>query len=519
MPIDPSLSLKTYASSGDMTKDAPANALAPILNVGKLAEIQNTINQNRLFQQTFHARQLAGQIMASAPSLEAGWTAIERNPETAAFAGEIALQGGQAQQLLTQIHGAQQEQNLSALGFIFKGLGPVLNNPSSWKDTIDTYTSVLPPETSKALAPGIESLRKSLLDDLPLEADGKPGDAAKAELRKRVGAVMMSSSITPDVIRASTGSLPPQVVTGPGSVPMVIGGPATASPNETNGLGGSTAQPQPQSAPASSMNAGMRAGDGKPLIDPSIRMISPSIGKGVGGLNILSTTQQAAAADLQAEFSTEGLKQFNNATASLASLRYMDNAFDHLAKGGGFLVPGTAANFRSDLAKVANTIAQITGQKLPFDPSKVASIEDFNKETKRMGLMVINQMLGGQREAAQIITGITQSVPGVENTYMGGKLVSAGIQAATQRAIDQRNFENTWQAQNQGNLTGAAEAFNKAHPADQYAKTVLDKFGLTEKGFSTPEAVRAAKNAGYLTQQQALDLLHEQFSARFKAKP
>jgi hypothetical protein len=61
-----------------------------------------------------------------------------------------------------------------------------------------------------------------------------------------------------------------------------------------------------------------------------------------------------------------------------------------------------------------------------------------------------------------------------------------------------RNFQNEWQTRNQGNLAGSAEAFNRLHPAQDYAKTVLAEMGLTAKGFASPEAKARAQALGYL---------------------
>jgi hypothetical protein len=134
------------------------------------------------------------------------------------------------------------------------------------------------------------------------------------------------------------------------------------------------------------------------------------------------------------------------------------------------------------------------------------------KDTKRMGLMVVNQFLGGQREAASVIQGVTQSVPGIENTYMGAKLVAGSLQSVMQRVIDERNFQNQWQAKNQGDLNGSAEAFNTEHPPQDYAKSVLKPFGLTENGFKSKADIANAVKEGYLTKSQAYDIAKQQFN-------
>ncbi len=324
-------------------------------------------------------------------------------------------------------------------------------------------------------------------------------------------------------------TLAPTVTSGPGNVPLVVGG-GGGGMGGSGGSGGGVARPlptpqngtnppgnPPQNAPQNALSA-QPAGDGKPLIPPGLPMVSPSVGKGVGGLNLLSASQLDEAKTLQDDYAGPERKAFENANTTMGLLTEMDRDFDTMAKGGGFLVPGSGAKFRSSLAKFANTVGQMVnkdGAPL-FDPSKVASIENLTKDTRRMGLTVLTTMLGNQREAAQTISNITQAVPDIENTYLGGKLLISSIKAATQRAIDQRNFENAWQAdpRNQGNLTGAIEAFNKAHPAQDYAAKVMDSFGLDATGFKSPQSVIQAVQQGYLTRTQASKILHDQFGKK-----
>jgi hypothetical protein len=133
-----------------------------------------------------------------------------------------------------------------------------------------------------------------------------------------------------------------------------------------------------------------------------------------------------------------------------------------------------------------------------------------------MGLNVVTTLLGNQREAAETIINTTKSVPGIDNTYLGAKLVASAIKSALQRTIDMRNFENAWQQKNQGNLNGAIEAFNQKYPADTYAEKVLGNFGLTPKGFASPEAVGEAYKSGLVTKDQMFSILKKQFPDKFK---
>jgi hypothetical protein len=101
-----------------------------------------------------------------------------------------------------------------------------------------------------------------------------------------------------------------------------------------------------------------------------------------------------------------------------------------------------------------------------FDPSKVSSWEEFNKEQIRAGMQLINSNFGGSREAASIIQMGKMAVPGVENTYLGAKYVSSTIKAAAQRQIDLYEY----QAAHPDQLPAvSAVQFNNTHPPQMYA--------------------------------------------------
>lgn len=530
MPIDPNISLQV--TGGHPTEIKPMNALDM---AGSLAGVQGKLNELKLFNQTFQARQVAGQILSSAPDMDTGIRELQQNPQTSAFAPEIAASAAATYSNLTAQRGEVQRQGQDAFHNFILGMPAVLQDPKAFKALTQSSLALASSSIRPQLAKSMEYMRSFLLDPMP---DGTP--VTSAEMAKRLagvsiaagsgdavnrilgtpGQLSLGGEVQPGVVTPAQGgtegqapgsftpagnalqlSLPPQVVQTP-SAPVVMGGKHGLSGGE--GAGG---------VPAAIPQAGGQAGDGKPLIPEDLEMKSPSVGKGIGGLNVLSSAQATAADTQQKAWGTEGLRAFNNANQTMGLLTEMDRDYDEMARGGGFLVPGTAADLRGSLGKLVNTVTQAVDPKAapPFDASKIASIEQFTKDTRRMGLTVLTTMLGNQREAAQTISNITEAVPGINNTYLGGKLLIGSIRAATQRAIDQRNFENSWQSQNQGNLTGAEEAFNAAHPAADYATRVLDSFGLSKKGFKNPQAVRDASHQGFLTKKQAEDILVDEF--------
>ncbi len=507
----------------------------PLELVNNMAATQQKLNEVKLFNQTFAARQKAGQIMATAPDVQTGLAQMQKDPQVSAFAPELTASVVSTLSSLTSQQGEVQRQGFDAFTNVVKGLPAVIEDPGQWKPLVQSTLALSSPQARPGLEKSLGYLQEALTAPGP---DGQP--VSKAEQVKRLagwsiaggmgGAVQqvlgtpgqldLGGQVQPGMVTPSQGgpngepaggftpsgqpvqkTLAPQLPAGPGGVTMApVGG--------QYGTGG--AEP---SGPVETPQAHTLAGDGKPLVPEGVEMRSPAVTTGLGGMKVLSPAQQAAAVHQQDEWATVGLRSFNNANQTMGLLSEMDRDYDTMAKGGGFLVPGTAADLRGSFAKLVNTVGQITGDKPEFDPSKVGSIEQFQKDTRRMGLTVLTTMLGNQREAAQTINNITEAVPGMNNTYLGGKILIGSIRAATQRAIDQRNFENAWQAQNQGNLTGAEEAFNAAHPAVDYANQVLASFGLDKNGFQSPQAVLGAVQNGYLTRTQAAGILKKEFPA------
>lgn len=557
MPVDPNISLGVSVAQ-------PSSILSgnPLTSLEGFADVQNKLNTNKLFQQTFSAKQKAGEIIASSPDLDTAAQRMQQDPEVAPFAGEILNNYRQLeltnQQILgqkTTIQGQLQDQAKHGYDTVLQGLPAVLDNPSeaTWEGAINSRLKLLPKPIRDLVAPVIGDYKKSLLDGIPTNPDGTFTDpaAASAEVKKRAFAGGLSVGITPDTLRGVTGTSATrntgdQILSGVEAPPQAGGGftssgnpLAVGTPPSYGDIGGGTVGARPalpgnalgaQSAPqpqqptqAGPQAAGQVTQDAVPTppsgkLFPLSNMVSPTTGaKGLSGINVLSPVQQKAALDLQDKFSGDDLRAFNNANATQGLLVEMDRDFDTMARGGGFLVPGAAARFRTDIARFANTLSQMTNSKeAPFPADKISAIENFSKDTNRLGFTYVTTALGAQREAAQTINKAIEAVPGMDNTYLGGKLLIGSIHAATQRVIDQRNFENIWQQKNQGNLTGAAEAFNKAFPAEDYAKQVMDKFGLSQKGFTSPDAVAQAVKQGYLTKQQATDILYSQFPDQFK---
>lgn len=165
------------------------------------------------------------------------------------------------------------------------------------------------------------------------------------------------------------------------------------------------------------------------------------------------------------DFVEKSTPAYNSAQNLKGRLDIIDHNVDVL--GPNWM--GSGANVKAEAGKAWNSMMDTFGvQGMHVDPNKIASWEDFNKETIRAGMELIKSNFGGSREAASIIQMGNTAVPNVQNTQLGAKYVSATIRAAAQREIDLHEYKALL-AQNRQSLVGADVAFNKLHPVKDYA--------------------------------------------------
>lgn len=205
MPLDPAISL---AAGQGLPQQQPILGGNPIGSALTMMQIQNAANQNRLFQQTFAARQQMGEIMASAPSTEAGLQQILQSP-AAPFAGEFLNSIRAAQQAMVGMQGEQQKQAQSGLEAVMHMLPSVYANPTNgqWQTSMNVATQGLSPYAMQASKGAIESIRQGLMENLPADQN-----AAAGVVRQRIGALLYSSNMTPDQMYALGGVIRPQTI-------------------------------------------------------------------------------------------------------------------------------------------------------------------------------------------------------------------------------------------------------------------------------------------------------------------
>jgi hypothetical protein len=200
-------------------------------------------------------------------------------------------------------------------------------------------------------------------------------------------------------------------------------------------------------------------------------------GSATGGPQVItpgmSLEQQEAGKELGKKFATDDLKAYAGANNSLYSLGEMNNAAEVMNRiPGSWTATGPGANVRLGLGQSLNTIGGLFGIDPKVDPAAIGSWEALNKQTKLMGFKMINAAFGASREAASVIQNATSAVPNSENTYLGFRLVSSGIEQELAR--ERELYEYKGQLVKQGKpLTTAEVDFTKTHPTATYVQRAV----------------------------------------------
>ncbi len=539
-------------------------------------EQQQRQQQLFLFNQQLQARQRFGQIVATSPDLETGLANAAKDPQVAPYAGEWVGQYRSSLLADQQFQNERQHGAMEGVAAVKGAIGAGMGDQSLIPAAVSATLRGLSPYAQSRAAAAAGDLTTALTANLPSDPaqaqaaarqravalSGAMPDQIHAILGtggvRNVGDKIVSGTEAPvqglgttpggafTSSNAITAGSPPSVEKVPGGMPYVqpgatggatlegnqLGAPAAsaapnpfgpmpsawgASPIPSGGTGvgtgvspqaGATA-PNPKPAPSTEI-----AGDGKPLFADTSKIASTPFSLLNQGTN-LNPAEAAQNDAIIHQFTTEHLPAMQRAQTGLAQASEIDADLDQLHKAGGWQTPGSFGNLRNSLAKMVNTFETATGAKVDFDPASVASYEQLNKDTRRMGLSLTSTNLGEGHQAAQTIDSNTQAVPSVDNTYLGAKLVNASIKAQFQYTRDMYDYVNTVANQNHGDIRSAYDDFAKEHPASDYVNNVLNQFGLVHTpkgvGFADPKSLENAYRSGLVSQTEAKAIASEQF--------
>jgi hypothetical protein len=374
----------------------------PINMLQSLAATQNALNQNRLFQQEFGAKQRAGQIISSAPDLETGMTQLYSDPQTAAFAGPIINGIRESQRTMLQMSGEKQSQAQGALAQTLKSLGGAINDPSQLEPLISANLATV----SSSVAPEVRSAISSVVRAL---GEGNP---TPTQYQARLGGLMLGTGFTPDSLRAITGAVPAGVTfqpVGPGGSlqPLAIGGPAAGgggaiAPVGVAGGGGNplTIRTAPTTAPgAGSLTAPSPTG--------------PSAGTPPGGIAGPTLDQQQYLSDRgkqMAQYQTELDDSVKTGNSLMQTIQEAKEARDSFKPGGGAAGYARAAQIAQAFGAPNDLVDKIANGNL-------AASQEFGKIANNFVMGQLRQSLqgiGGSRINQQEFEAFTKNNPNLD---------------------------------------------------------------------------------------------------------
>jgi hypothetical protein len=168
-----------------------SDAVNPLGTLSQFAQVQNALNQNKLFQQQFAAKQRMGQIFAQSADPEAALATIMKDPVAAPFAGEAMNSYRQGMLALTQQHGQELSQNDSALSGYLKAATSAMSDPSMLPSVTKRVLATLPPNVRERVAPAIDAVNDSLVTGL----DKLPEDARLNAFKQRLVGLGISAGL------------------------------------------------------------------------------------------------------------------------------------------------------------------------------------------------------------------------------------------------------------------------------------------------------------------------------------
>lgn len=385
MPIDPSV----YASLGQ--QQSPPNLFGPLTS---FAYAQNALNQNKLFQQTFAARQAMGPLAQASIDPQTGQmdynkfaTLISTHPETAFMApdiinGMVARQLTQAQIVNQQIDAAVKRQG--AIGSAAAGL------ISQYGDSVQPKHLV--GAVSDLVGEGILETPQAV--SYLSQFGGQSGPALKAHLAQIAAGSLRSADMGSQVL----GTFRPDAITNadgsksPGFSSALFGQvkPATLA-------GGTYGQGAPAPAPAATPNAAASAALGAPsATGVPAPAPAPSLGGSAPGSQVVSSLSPFALGRQQeaAKYGQDVAERAQSANNLMAQLNITQRYLRDV-KSGAF------TESRVQLANAMRTLG------MPEDTVNAVAGGDLND---------------AQAAMKSFLTTATQSIAQLVHTAGGGRL-------------------------------------------------------------------------------------------------
>jgi hypothetical protein len=169
---------------------------------------------------------------------------------------------------------------------------------------------------------------------------------------------------------------------------------------------------------------------------------------------------------------------------ALGLLQTIDTDVNKLQAGGGWTIPGTGLEGRTEFGRKVNTLFTGIGLDPPLSPELIASGESLNKAISNAVFAGSTEVFGGNKEAATTYNMFSKGVPGMDNSGLGFKVLTSSMRAVAQRDLDRHNFIRDWSQdpRHVGGIVGAEEAFNNKYKMQDYLDRELGQYGLDHTG-------------------------------------
>lgn len=386
MPIDPDISLGVQGV-GALGQASPLDML------GKAAQVQNTMNANRLFQAEMNAKVRFGAIMANSPDVATAVQEGMKDPAVAAFAPDLLSNFTSLNNTLQITSGLEQTQSSSAFENFIKNLPMASKDPTQIDKLQASTVATMPDGPAKQNAiQGMKSIKAGLMVGYD-----PTNPQTLAKYQSNLAGLMIANGAQASEVKNNDGSTSRVIQLGTTQVDVDNGGVAVANshpPNDpTQGTPGNPNIPEatsvapPQGGP----------GSATPVQQPSWLTSTPPVVHGTSPSSAQEEYykgQGDTAKDLQTKYSDLA----DSLPNAVNRLQNVSRTLEHFQAGGG-------AEIRMDAQQSIQTLRDL-GIPVPksvtdlFGADDLANGQLFNQEISNFAVQNLQQVQTGLGKAS-----------------------------------------------------------------------------------------------------------------------
>lgn len=241
-----------------------------LARLGALVDVQQKIQETRMKGLELLGRQRAGEILAGAPDLKSGIDALAKDPLVGGFANEVTSTMQSVQASMTSAASTEQAMALSGLDAVLKGAFGAINDPAMFTPLTTAFAETLAPQSREAVMKALPNLQAAFFDGMQT-IDPTMTEEEKAKVlaengavwQRRLAATLIAVDVGPEVIRAVTGTIAPQIISYVDeegrTVTTQIGGPVTGPGGNAEIAAGQTTAEQAAAGAAGAVAGGVES--------------------------------------------------------------------------------------------------------------------------------------------------------------------------------------------------------------------------------------------------------------------